>query len=175
MKFKPLRRVQLNVDANWTNWKRWDKLTLQFDQNINLLEMARIFGQADPSKLVLPRGYRNTIHYGLGLQVNVTDRLTLRAGYEPRKSSIPNDKLDLVSPLPDITIKSLGLGYATPSGLRIDVAASYAAGKFNVPAEGSCNMNCSNFFNVIYNPYAGLDVAGGIRIRYVGVTLSHPF
>jgi hypothetical protein len=44
-----------------------------------------------------------------------------------------------------------------------------------VPAEGSCNMNCSNFFNVIYNPYAGLDVAGGIRIRYVGVTLSHPF
>jgi long-subunit fatty acid transport protein len=175
MKFKPLRRVQLNVDANWTNWKRWDKLTLQFDQSINLLEMARIFGQADPSKLVLPRGYKNTIHYGLGLQVNVSDRLTLRAGYEPRKSSIPNDKIDLVSPLPDITIKSLGLGYATPSGLRIDVAASYAAGKFNVPAEGSCNMNCSNFFNVIYNPYAGLDVAGGIRIRYVGVTLSHPF
>jgi hypothetical protein len=28
---------------------------------------------------------------------------------------------------------------------------------------------------VIYNPYAGLDVSGSIRIRYAGVTLTHPF
>ena len=63
----------------------------------------------------------------------------------------------------------------TPKGTHIDLTASYASGKFNVPAEGSCNMNCSNFFNAVYNPYAGLDVEGGIRIRSFGLTISHPF
>jgi long-subunit fatty acid transport protein len=175
IKVKPTERVQLNVDANWSNWKRWDKLSFQFDKNINLLEMARIFGQPDPSKLVIPRGYRNTINYNFGLQVKVTDKLTLRAGYEPRKSSVPEDKIDLISPLPDLTIKSIGIGYETHEGLRIDAGASYASGKFDVAPDGSCNLNCTNFFNAVYNPYAGLDVAGGIRIRYVGVTITKPF
>jgi long-subunit fatty acid transport protein len=175
MKLKPTSRLQLSMDANWSNWKRWDKLTFQFDQPVALLEMARIFGQSDPSKLVIPRGYRNNVNVGVGLQYSASDALTLRAGYEPRKSSVPNSKIDLISPLPDITIKSLGLGYATREGLRIDVAASYASGRFNVPADTSCNLNCTNFFNAVYNPYAGLDVAGGIRIRYVGVTMTKPF
>jgi long-subunit fatty acid transport protein len=175
LKVKPTDRVQLNVDANWSNWKRWDKLTFQFDKSINLLEMARIFGQADPSKLIIPRGYKNTINYNFGLQVKVTDALTLRAGYEPRKSSVPENKIDLISPLPDLTIKSIGLGYETREGLRIDAAASYASGKFDIPSDGSCNLNCTNFFNAVYNPYAGLDVAGGIRIRYFGVTITKPF
>jgi long-subunit fatty acid transport protein len=124
---------------------------------------------------VIPRGYKNTINYGMGLQVQVTDALSLRAGYEPRKSSVPSDKIDLISPLPDLTIKSVGLGYATKDGLRIDAAASYASGRFDVVPDGSCNLNCTNFFNAIYNPYAGLDVSGGIRIRYVGVTITKPF
>ncbi len=172
---RPLDRLQLNLDAGWTNWKRWDKFTFQFDQNINLLMMARIFGVADASKLVIPRGYKNTVNYSAGLQARLTDKITLRAGYEPRKSSIPQSKMDLIAPLPDLTIKSIGLGYELHEGTRIDVAASYATARFNLPAETSCNLNCSNFFNVIYNPYAGLDVSGGIRVRYFGVTLTHPF
>jgi long-subunit fatty acid transport protein len=175
VKVKPMSRVQLTMDANWSNWRRWDKLTFQFDKSIKLLEMARIFGQADSTKLVIPRGYQNTINYNFGLQVKVTDSLTLRAGYEPRKSSVPVNKIDLISPLPDLTIKSLGIGYEAKSGLRIDAAASYASGRFDIPPDGSCNLNCTNFFNAVYNPYAGLDVSGGIRIRYVGVTLTKPF
>ncbi len=175
IKFKPFERVQINFDANWTHWKDWDKLTFQFDQPVALLEMARIFGQTDSSRLVIPRGYKSTIHYGVGLQVRVTDSLMLRAGYEPRKASVTNSVLDLIAPLPDVTIKSLGVGIRTHDGLQIDLGASYASGKFNIPAEGSCNLNCSNFFNAVYNPYAGLDVSGGIRIRYYGITLSKPF
>jgi len=175
LKLKPLDRVQLNVDAGWTNWKRWDKLTFQFDRTVNLLEMARIFGQADSSKLVIPRGYRNTWNYGIGLQVGVSDALKLRFGYEPRKSSIPASKMDLIAPLPDITVKSVGVSYELAAGTRIDATASYASGKFDIPADGSCNLNCTNFFNAVYNPYAGLDVSGGIRIRYFGISLSHPF
>lgn len=174
-KVKPVDRVQFNFDVNWTRWKNWDKLTFQFDQSIALLEMARIFGQTDSTKLVIPRGYRNVVHYGFGLQLRVTDRIMLRAGYEPRKSSVGNSVMDMIAPLPDVTIKSLGLGFVTSGGTRYDLAASYASGKFNIPAETSCNMNCSNFFNAVYNPYAGLDVNGGIRVRYYGITITKPF
>lgn len=175
IKLAAFKRVQLNLDVGWTNWKRWDKLTFQFDQSIKMLEMARIFGVADPRQLVIPRGYKNTINWGLGLQMKVTDKITLRAGYEPRKTSVPDSAMDLIAPLPDITVKSLGLGYQLKEGTRIDIGASYASARFDLPAETSCNLNCSNFFNVIYNPYAGLDVSGGVRIRYFGVTLTHPF
>jgi long-subunit fatty acid transport protein len=175
LKVKPISRVQVNLDANWSNWSKWDKLTFQFDQPINLLSMARIFGQADPSKLVIPRGYKNNINYNLGLQVQATDGITVRMGYEPRKSSVPENKIDLISPLPDLTVKSIGIGYANKNGLRIDAVASYASGRFDIPGDGSCNLNCTNFFNAVYNPYAGLDVNGGIRIRYFGLTLAKPF
>lgn len=175
LKLKVFDRVQLNMDAGWTNWKKWDNLTFQFDQNVKLLEMARLFGQADPSKLVIPRKYENHWSYGFGLQVKVTDAFTLRAGYEPRKTSVPQSSIDLIAPLPDLTIKSLGFAYQFDSGMTVNAVASYASGKYKVPAEGSCNLNCSNFFNVIYNPYAGLDVSGGIRVRYGAVSITQPF
>lgn len=175
LKLRPSSRVQLNLDAMWTDWGQWNKLVFQFDQNVKLLEMARLFGQADPSKLVIPRGYRSNWHYGAGLQVAVTERLKLRFGFEPRKSSVPQDKLDLIAPMPDLTVRSVGASFLTEKGTRIDFGASTATGRYNVPAGGSCNLNCTNFFNVIYNPYAGLDVSGAIRIRYAGVTISHPF
>jgi hypothetical protein len=83
--------------------------------------------------------------------------------------------MDLIAPLPDLAVKSLGVGYVTRGGLHIDATASYAKGEFSVPADGSCNMNCSNFLNAIYNPYGGLDVSGGIRLRYFGIQLTQLF
>ena len=35
-------------------------------------------------------------------------------------------------------------------------------------------MNCKNFFNVVYNPYAGLDVAGDMTIKYIGLNIMKP-
>ncbi|MDC8785030.1 OmpP1/FadL family transporter [Roseateles koreensis] len=175
IKIKPLSFLQFNVDVNWTNWARWDKMTFQFDQQISLLQMARIFGQGDASKLVIPRGYKSPIHFGYGVDLSVGQHIHLRGGYEPRKTSVPSSAMDLIAPLPDLKVFSVGAGYQADSGLRIDATASYAHGRFNLPANTSCNLNCTNFSNVIYNPYAGLDINGGIYIRYFGISLSHPF
>ena len=71
--------------------------------------------------------------------------------------------------------RSVGLGYVTKSGTHIDLTYSYTHGTFNLPAETSCNLNCSNFFNVVYNPYAGLDVAGDMTIKYIGLAIAKPF
>lgn len=175
LKYKPVKRFQVNLDASWDEGEKLDKVTVQFDQQIDMLKMLRMFGETDPSKLNIKLGGESKWSWGLGLQFMATDRLTLRAGYENRKSSIPLSQLSLAAPLPDMIGKSLGIGYVTKKGTHIDLTYSYLHGTFNVPAEGSCNLNCSNFFNVVYNPYAGLDVAGDMTIKYIGVGISHPF
>lgn len=175
IKVKPLSFLQFNVDVNWTNWARWDKMTFQFDKQISLLQMARLFGQGDASKLIIPRGYKSPLHFGYGVDLSIGKHFHVRGGYEPRKSSVPSSAMDLIAPLPDLKVFSAGLGYQSDKGLRIDATVSYAHGRFNLPANTSCNLNCTNFSNVIYNPYAGLDVNGGIYIRYGGISFSHPF
>jgi long-subunit fatty acid transport protein len=174
-KMRPIDLVQLNVDASYTDWGKWDKLTLQFDQDVKLLETARLFGLQDPSKLVLPRGYKSVWTYSAGMQLAVMEGVKLRFGYEPRKSSVPADKIDLIAPMPELVIKSAGLNLDMGDGAKLDIGGSVAKGHFNVPANTSTNLNSSEFFNVIYNPYGGLDVSGTIVLRYFGMKYSRPF
>jgi long-subunit fatty acid transport protein len=175
VKLRPIDLVQFNIDAGYTDWGKWDNLTLQFDRDIQLLEMARLFGLADPSKLVLPRGYKSNWSYGFGTQLAVMDGVKLRFGYEPRHSSVPGDKIDLIAPMPELIIKSAGLNLDLGDGGTLDIGGSVAKGRFNVPANTSTNLNSTDFFNVIYNPYGGLDVQGTIVLRYFGLKYSRPF
>lgn len=175
IKLKPVRYIQFNVDASYATWSDWNAFTFEFDQSIKLLEVARLYGIPDSTKLKIPRGYKSLVNFGYGIQLFPTDKLTLRFGLEPRKSSIPNNKLDLLAPLPDTKLWGVGVNYRFDSGTEISLTGSYMKGKFNVPANGSCNMNCYNFTNVIYNPYAAMDVAGDIHVRYVGFNLSKKF
>ena len=175
IKLKPVKYVQLNVDASYAQWSDWNQLTFQFDQSIKLLEVARLFGIPDSTKLVIPRGYDSKVNFGFGLQLFPTDWLTLRLGYEPRKSSVPDDKIDLLVPLPDTKLYSAGLNIKLGKTSDISLTGSYMVGKFSEPANTDCNLNCTNFFNVIYNPYAGLNVSGDIRVRYVGIDFTHHF
>ena len=175
VKLKPVTGVQWDFDAGWSDWKKWDQLTFHFDQNVNLLDMARLFGQADSSKLTIPRGYRSVWSYGTGLQLDVYDGVKLRLGYEPRRSSVPANKIDLIAPMPDLRVKSIGVSYQLHDGMKLESAFSYAKGRFNAPAGTDCNLNCDNFFNVIYNPYAGLDVSGTLVLRYFGLKITQPF
>jgi long-subunit fatty acid transport protein len=174
-KIRPIEGVQFNVDASWTDWAKWDQLTFKFDQQVKLLDMARLFGQPDASQLVIPRGYRSVWHYGYGLQLDVWDGVKLRFGYEPRKSSVPVTKLDLIAPMPDLPVKSIGASYELKDGMKLEAGFSYARGRYYVPANTDCNLNCTNFFNVIYNPYAGLDVGGELVLRYFGLKITQPF
>lgn len=175
MKLKPTKKFQVNLDASWDEGEKMSAVKLQFDQQIDLLKMLRMFGEADPSTATLKLGGQSKWSWGVGLQFMPNDRLTFRLGYEDRKSTFPSDKLSLTTPLPDLISKSIGVGYVTKTGTRLNLTYSYTHGTFNIPAEGSCNMNCSNFFNVVYNPYAGLDVNGDMTIKYIGLLVAKPF
>ncbi|MBK9347686.1 MAG: outer membrane protein transport protein [Burkholderiales bacterium] len=175
IKLKPNKKFQLNLDTSWDEGAKIDKVKIQFDQQIDMLKALRMFGHPDPSTATVPMGGQSRWSWGAGLQFMPTDRLTFRLGYEDRKSTFPLDQFSLTAPLPDMKSKSFGIGYVTKKNVHLNFTYSYTHGTFNVPAEGSCNMNCSDFFNVVYNPYAGLDVAGDMTIKYIGLLVAKPF
>ena len=124
---------------------------------------------------MIPRGYKSLVNFAYGLQLFPFDRLALRFGFEPRKTSVPNDKIDLLAPLPNTKLLSAGLNFKVNKNLDISVTGSYMKGRYNVPANTDCNLNCSNFLNIIYNPYAGQNVNGDIHVRYVGFEINKRF
>ncbi len=175
MKLMLSKYLQLNVDAGYADWKKWNTLNLKFDQSIKLLELARLFGYANSAEATFPMGFRSVVSYKFGAQINVTPKIALRVGYEPRKSSVPGDKISLLTPLPNTKLRSLGLSYKMDHGAEINLTGSFMRGTYNVPARSDCNLNCDGFFNVIYNPYAASTVTGDIIVRYFGATYNHPF
>lgn len=175
MKLKPTKKFQINLDTSWDEGEKLDKVKIQFDQQLDVLKMLRMFGEADPTSATIKMGGQSRWSWGAGLQFMPTDRLTFRLGYEDRKSTFAPGVMSLTAPLPDMKSRSFGVGYVTKKGVHLNFTYSYTHGTFNVPAEGSCNMNCSNFFNVVYNPYAGLDVTGDMTIKYMGLLVAKPF
>jgi long-subunit fatty acid transport protein len=167
--------LQLNADVSYADWAQWNKLSFKFDQSIKLLEMARLFGYPDPTQATFEMGFRSVVNYSFGAQLNLSPKLALRAGYEPRKSSIPGNKMSLLAPLPDTKLRSLGLRYRFDNGAELNLAASYMKGSYQIPARSNCNLNCDGFFNLIYNPYAATDVSGKLFVRYAGVSFMRPF
>ena len=82
--------------------------------------------------------------------------------------------------MPDTVEKSIGFEYKKrarefSTGTAFNVTYSHMTGRYYVPARTSCNMNCDDFFNIVYNPYAAMDVNGSITIRYLGIGISHEF
>ena len=175
LKAKPLPGVQWNFDAGWTDWSKWNQLTFQFDRSVNLLEMARLFGQADSTKLVIPRGYRSVWSYGTACSWTCGTASSCAWATSRARARCPTNKIDLIAPMPDLPVKSIGLSYEMKDGMKLETGFSYAKGHYNVPANTDCNLNCTDFFNVIYNPYAGLDVSGTLVLRYFGLKITQPF
>ena len=174
-KVRPTDKLQLNMDVSYTDWAKWDAFQFKFDQDIYMLQMARMFGVADSTQVTMNQGLKNVFSFGYGVQYDVTPKLSLRFGYEPRKSSIPLNQITVLAPLPDTVVKSIGARIKLEKDTEINLAFSYMTGSYNVPARSNCNLNCDHFFNIVYNPYAAMDVDGAITIRYFGASLTHRF
>lgn len=167
--------VQLNADVSYADWAQWNQLTFEFDESIKLLEMARLFGYANSRQATFNMGFRSVVNYSFGTQFNLTKKLALRFGYEPRKSSIPGNQMSLLAPLPDTKLKSVGVRYRFDDGGEVNLTGSYMKGSYNIPARSDCNLNCDNFFNLIYNPYAATTVSGSLIVKYAGASYTRPF
>jgi long-subunit fatty acid transport protein len=177
IKLKPASKWQVNVDAKWTDYAAWDKFELKFDRDLDFLKIASIFSPEAASRntLTLDRGYKSVWSWALGVQYDVNDRLSLRAGYEPRPSAVPGNKADALVPLGDAQLYGLGAGYKWDQDTVIDIGFNYLISTQNIPAGSSCSANCANIDSIVYNPYADLDIKTTVKAYILALTYTTSF
>ena len=164
---------KLNLDAKWTDWGVWEGLEVQFDKRLDFLKLATLVSPyAELQTLTIPRHYESIWNWAFGLEYRYSDSTVLRLGYEPRKSSVPAHKQDVLLPLGDAELFSIGAGFQWKRKDRIDVALGYLLAEADVPAGSSTNANSTDqATNFIYNPYAGMDFS--TRVQGVLLEMSY--
>lgn len=174
---EPTNRFSFNLDYAWTDWGSFEEFQWKFDKETDLLQLTKNLPNIQPQTLTIPRGYRSTANWSIGGEYKLTDNQTIRAGYEPRKSSVPTDKIDTIAPLPDTNLYGLGYGFTLPPNQKttVDLSAIYVTGETTVKAGQSCNLNCSSVLETIYNPYAGLNVHFESNALFMGATVKTKF
>ncbi|TNC80551.1 MAG: aromatic hydrocarbon degradation protein [Oleiphilus sp.] len=165
----------LSMDATWTDWSVWEEFEFNFDRRLEMLSTARLLSTfVTDTSLRLPVGLKDTWHYGFGLTHHINSRLDIRYGLELRKS--PADR-DVFGPVPigDMKTWGIGFGYKWDKQTQVSSSIFYMQSTDYIPSNTSCNLNCTNLTNVIYNPYAGLDVKFSTRIFGLGVSFRRQF
>ncbi|MBF0117710.1 MAG: outer membrane protein transport protein [Desulfobacterales bacterium] len=175
--FRPFKPIKLLCDAHWANWSKAAQMRIQFDQNIPLLQLVRLFdaGGSNANTMVMNIGLQDTWHFGYALEYEFSDSLSFRLGYEQRKSSVPHNKYSLILPLPDLDFYACGFSYKQKNGVVIDGGAgAFINTSYIVRNNESTMLNSTDFSNMIYNPYAGLDLEQSTLIYAGSLTVTMP-
>jgi long-subunit fatty acid transport protein len=178
IKLEPLPRIKFLVDANWADWEAWKTQTIVFDRDMPLLQMAKLMGyQGGKRQMVVQNGFKNEVHLSYGLELGPFGPATLRLGYEDRPTSNTAAYFGML-PLWDLKIYSIGIGLdeskkAPPRKIKgfslsdflhqmlapdtLDLGFRYITSEHKVNFNQSKNFNSTNFTDMIYNPFAGLE------------------
>lgn len=158
-------RLKLNADVKWIEYSVWDSLDFHFSNTVDFLTIGSAIealageDDADPNELRMPRNYQDVWSYAVGAEYQYDDTRVLRAGFEPRASAIPKGSLDFLVPIADADLYTVGAGWLLDKFTRLDIAFGYMASSFEAKSGESHNANATKAGDVVYNPYAYLDVS----------------
>ncbi len=178
IKVRVFDRLQFNVDAGWTDFDEWDSLTFEFDRRLDFLNAAKILAptEATASSLKQNLNYKSVWSFGFGLQYELSSRLKVRLGYEPRNTSIPKNRRNVMAPLGFAPMYAMGFGYLWDMDTVIDLSLSFMESEEEVLASdpsGSVNTDCLTC--LLANPYPGLDINTKISVAAAGITFRTKF
>ena len=170
IKYKILPDLQMNFDVGWTDYAAWDKFKFEFDRQISALKIAKLLSaNVTDNSLALPLGFQSPWNFGIGFEYSVTDRLKLRAGYEPRSSAIPQNKRNTMVPINGAQLFGLGLGYRFDADTDLDLSVGFLRSRDSIPANTSSLANQTGVNNLLLNPYAGMDVKTNTKVTVLGL------
>jgi long-subunit fatty acid transport protein len=189
IKLKFFEDFQFNFDLGWTDFDKWDYLELQFDRPVSFLSSAKILapGLVTDTSLKQPLGFKSVWSPAFGFGYDLNSRVQLRAGYEPRATSIPDDAMSVQAPLGFAELYTMGMGYIWDKDSVVDFSIAFMQSKETIyadPQEQNDNgpySNSSNSLNrncltcTVTNPYPSLDVRTKLTIGAVGITYRTKF
>lgn len=170
VRWKILNQFQFLIDLGWTNYSEWDFLNIEFDRSVSVFQAVRLLSNlASPNAIQFPLGLQDVWSLGFGTEWYYNDRLTLRMGYEPRRSAIPLDRRTPMIPITNTDLLGFGMSYRWDKYTEIDTSIAFIKSKDAIPADTSKNSNSGNIADIIYNPYADLNIKTEANILYLGI------
>ena len=176
IKLKPIKKLSLLADLHWANWSVIQQDRFVFDQDLQLLKFVKVLGYSGGNDaLVMTRKFKDTWNWGVGIEYQALDWLSLRMGYERRKSSTRDNYFDLLYAIPDLDSYGAGFGLKLKNDTVVDVGFGYQVSKgYRVPNNGSVNLNSTLFTKPVYNPYAGLNYEQDTEVFLASVKVTMP-
>ncbi|CBL45093.1 Membrane protein involved in aromatic hydrocarbon degradation [gamma proteobacterium HdN1] len=174
-------KLKFNMDLKWVDYKIWNSLDFKFDRNVDFLNLASVIetiaGQndSDPDALRIPRGYKSVWSSAYGFEYQFDDAIVLRAGYEPRASSVPKNRVDLLLPIASADLYTLGAGYQIDKYSRADIGIGYMVSSFKARAGQSENANSNTAGDVVYNPYSHMSFSAKTTAILFAASLEQQF
>ncbi|MCG8671776.1 MAG: outer membrane protein transport protein [Pseudomonadales bacterium] len=191
--------LKVNIDIKWTEYSSWENFTITFDQNLDFLNLGSVISHlasdygvednVDPDELRMPRQYQDVLSWAIGIEYQWDNRTTIRVGYEPRGSAVPDDRVDFLVPIADATLYGLGMGYQIDRFSSFDIGVGYLSSEFEADIETtldsngniesiegeSKNANDTTPGQVVYNPYAYLPIKGSTEAFLFSVAYQQAF
>lgn len=170
IKYKILPDLQVNFDIGWTDYRAWNKFKFEFDRQVSALKIAKLLSEnIGDASLALPLEFTSPWNFGIGFEYSATDRLKLRAGYEPRTSAIPDNKRNTMIPINNAQLFGLGVGYQFDADTDLDLSIGFLRSRDKIPANTSSLSNQTGVNNILLNPYAGLNVKTDTKVTILGL------
>jgi long-subunit fatty acid transport protein len=171
---KPTEKLKLLFDVHWADWSIVKESRFTFDQKIHPLQSAKLLGaKGGDHAIVVDRDMKDTWHWSVGLEYQLTDKLCFRTGYEKRPTSIQANLFD-ASSMPDAEFFGVGIGIKQKKNMRLDLSFGYLYYRdYKVPNNTSSNFN-STIFTDIGSSYAGLDYEQDMTVKIFAIGITMP-
>lgn len=157
-------RLKVNFDVRWVDYSSMDVVLIKFDKTLDFLRIMQLLADAQfgagqtfntHSQMGMPMGMNAAWHWAIGTEFQYNDRLAFRAGWEPRKTAIPDDKLGLFAPFGDTDIYGLGFSYRMAKGSTLDFSLMYLITEEVIKPNQSTMVNSVEWNHFAQNPYPG--------------------
>ncbi len=174
---KPTKRLKVLFDIHWNNWSVIRQDTFNFDQDIQMFQLVKMLGYTGGHRtMIAKRNLEDTIHWSTALEYQLNRKVELRCGYEYRPTSVQDNLFDSMYFVPDLHNVGIGAGINLPHGVKLDLALGCLFNpSHKTPNNTSTNANSTDFWNPVYNPYAGLDIEQKTYVWNLSFGVQMPF
>ncbi|HUU05599.1 MAG TPA: outer membrane protein transport protein [Patescibacteria group bacterium] len=118
--FKPMDKLRLAFDVNWTNWKKLDEIPVEFsDATWTLLMGHPLYKGAFNQTLELD--WKDCIQYRIGAEYMFCEQWAVRVGYMRDPSPAPLETMNILLPQIPYNMFTFGVGY---TGAKFSVNAA---------------------------------------------------
>ena len=121
--FRPIKRLKLETDIEWTNWDTLNRLALHAP------------GSA-ANGTVIPFNWKDSMYYEFGVQYDVDDHWAVRGGYIYSVNTVPDATFSPSVPDSNRHVFSVGLGY-TEARFSVDIVYQYSLSEDNTVNNGT--------------------------------------